>query len=90
MLDHIDLDSSSWAKIPFCRMGSKKRMKTTGKIEITDEAKKEAQRLYLHHIASLVDDHNIPDSIILNLDQTKVKYIPNANQTLAKKGSLQN
>ena len=62
-------------------------MKTTGNIEITDEAKKEAQRLYLHDIVSLVGDHN---SIILNLDQTKVKYIPNANQTLAKKGSVQN
>ena len=31
-LDHIDLDSSSWAKSLFRRMGFKKRMKTTGKI----------------------------------------------------------
>ena len=62
-------------------------MKTTGKIEIPDGAKKEAQLFYLHHIASLVDDHNIPDSLILNLDQTKLKYIPSANHTLAKKGS---
>ena len=50
-------------------------------------AKKEAQLLYLHDIVSLVDDHNIPDSLILNLDQTKLKYIPSANHTLAKKGS---
>ena len=61
-------------------------MKTTGKIEIPDGAKKEVQLLYLHDIVSLVDDHNIPDSLILNLDQTKVKYIPGANHTLAKKG----
>ena len=62
-------------------------MKTTGKIEIPDGAKKEAQLLYLHDIVSPVDDHNFPDSLILNLDQTKLKYIPSANHTLAKKGS---
>ena len=79
MLDHIDLDSSSCAKSLFCRMGLKKRMKTTGKIKIPDGAKKEAQLLYLHDILSQVDDHNIPHSLILNLDQMKLKYIPSAN-----------
>ena len=62
-------------------------MKTTGKIEIPDVAKKEAQLLYLHDILSLVDDHNIPHSLILNLDQMKLKYIPSAKHTLSKKGS---
>ena len=61
-------------------------MKTTGRIEIPDGAKKEAQLLYLHDIVSLVDDHNIPDRLILNLDQTKLKNIPSINHTLAKKG----
>ena len=86
-LDHIDLDSSSWAKSLFRRMGFKKRMKTTGKIEIPNGAKKEAQLLYSHDIVSLVDDLNIPHSLILNLDQTKLKYIPSTNHTLARKGS---
>ena len=40
MLDHIDLDSSSWAKSFFRRMGFKKCMKTTGKIEIPDGERK--------------------------------------------------
>ena len=75
MLDHIDLDPSSWAKSLFHRMGFKKRMKTTDNIEIPDGAKEEAQLLYLHVILSLVDDHNIPASLILNLDQTKLEYI---------------
>ena len=87
MLDHIDLDSSSGAKCLFRRMGFKKCMKTAGKIEIPDRAKKEAQLLYLHDIVSLVDDHNILDSLTLNLNQTKLKYIPSANHILAKKGS---
>ena len=42
MLDHIDLDSSSWAKSLFRRMDFKKRMKITSKIEIPDRSKKEA------------------------------------------------
>ena len=87
MLDHIDMVSSSWAKSFFRRMGFKKRMKTTGKIEIPNGAKKGAQLLYSHDIVSLVDDFNIPHSLILNLDQTKLKYIPSTNHTLARKGS---
>ena len=86
MLDQIDLDSSSFAKRLFRRMGFEKHMKTTGKIEIPDGAKKEGQLLYLHDMVSLVDDHSIPDSLILNLDQTKLKYLPIANHTLTKKG----
>ena len=87
MLDHNDLDSSTWAGSLFRRMGFKNCMKTTGKIEIPDGARKETQLLYLHDIVSLVDNHNIPDSLILNLDQTKLKYISSTNHTLAKKGS---
>ena len=56
-------------------------MKTIGKIEVPDGAEKEAQLLYLHDIVSLVDNHNIPDSLILNPDQTKLKHIPSANHT---------
>ena len=47
-------------------MDFKKRMKITGKIKIPDKAKKESHLLCLHDIVSLVDDHNIPDSLILN------------------------
>ena len=62
-------------------------MKTTDKIEIPDGAKKEVQLLYLHDTVSLVDDHNVPDSLILNLDQTKLRNTLSTNQTLVKKDS---
>ena len=84
ILDLIDLDSPSWAKSLFRRMGFKKTHENNWQDR---GAKKEAQLLYLHDIVSLVDDHNILDSLILNLDQTKLKYILSANHTLAKKGS---
>ena len=67
-------------------MRFKKRKKTTGKIEILEGAKKEGKLLYLQDIVSLIDDYIIPDSLILNLDQTKLKYISSANDTLDKKG----
>lgn len=86
-LGHIDLDSSHWARSLFRRMGFVKRMKTTGKIEIPEGAKQEAQLLYLHDIVSIVEEHNIPNTLVMNLDQTPLKYIPSANHTLAKKGS---
>ena len=84
IFDLIDLDSPSWAKSLFRRMGFKKTHENNWQDR---GAKKEAQLLYLHDIVSLVDDHNILDSLILNLDQTKLKYILSANHTLAKKGS---
>ena len=68
-------------------MDFKKRTKTTDKNKIPDGAMKKTQLLHLHDIVSLADKHNISDSLILNLDQTKLKYITSANHTLAKKGS---
>ena len=43
--------------------------------------------MYLHNIVSLVDDHNIPDNLILNFDQMKLKYIPSASHTFVENGS---
>ena len=39
-LEHINLDSSSWAKSLFKRMGLTQRIKTTGKVEIPEGAKR--------------------------------------------------
>ena len=85
-LQHIDLDSSSWAKSLFKRMGFVRRMKTTGKPEIPAGAKKEAELLYLHDIISYIEEHNIPSNLVMNLDQTPLKYVPVSHHTLAKKG----
>ena len=42
-LSQIDMDSSHWAQSLFRRMDFKKRMQTTGKVEITEGARKEAE-----------------------------------------------
>ena len=62
-------------------------MSTTGKVEIPEGAKEEAKFMYAHDIVALAEEHNVPFSLILNLDQTPLKYIPVGRQSLAKKGS---
>ena len=56
----------------------------TGKVEIPAGAKKEAELLFLHNIVSAVEKYQIPRSLIMNLDQTPLKYVPAMNHTMAK------
>ena len=66
-------------------MGFKRRMRTTGKVEIPEGTKKEAELLFLHNIVSAVEKYQIPRSLMMNLDQTPLKYVPAMNHTMAKR-----
>ena len=68
-------------------MGFKKRTYTTPKQEIPELAKKEAKLILQHQIAEAVERHSIPLSLVMNFDQTPLKYAPVANETLSRKGS---
>ena len=83
----IDLVSSSWTQSLFRRMGFVRPMRTTGKSEITDQAAKEAKLLFQHQTVSIVEDDEIPESLIMNFYQTPLKYAHVSNSTLAKKRS---
>ena len=83
----IDLESTSWAKSLFKRMGFKKQTCITSKPGIPELAKKEAKLIFQHQIADHVERHSIPLSLIINFDQTPLKYAPVANQTLARNGT---
>ena len=72
-LNHIDLASSAWAKRLFKGMGLAKRMSTTAKTEMPVRAKTEAELLFMHEIVELVEEHNIPPNLKMNLDQTPSK-----------------
>ena len=78
---------SLWTQSLFRRMGFGRRMCTTKKPEIPYRALMEAKLFFQHQIASLVEEHHIPPSLIMNFDQTPLKYTPVSNSTLAKKGS---
>ena len=68
-------------------MGFKKRMRTTGKVEIPEGARKEAELLYLHNIVTIVEKYEISHSLIMNLDQTPLKYITAMNHTMTNQNS---
>ena len=62
-------------------------MKTTGKVEIPEGARKEAELLYLHNVVALVEEYEITPELVMNLDQTPLKYVPVSHHTMAKKGA---
>ena len=45
-------------------------MRTTGKVEISEGARREAELLYLHNNVTIVEKHEIPHLLIRNLGQT--------------------
>ena len=79
----IDGNSSRRAKSLFARMNFVKRRKISSKVDIPDKAHKEIEFLFLHEIVTKVEKHNIPPELILNIDQTLLKYVPVGDETLA-------
>ena len=61
--------------------------KITSKPEIPERAKNEAALILHHQTVNLVKKYQIPSSILLNIDQTFLKYASVSNQTMAKNGS---
>ena len=64
-----------------------KRISTTEKVEIPEKAEREAQLVYLHNIVTIAEEHKVPSCLILNIDQTPLKYIPVERQSLEMKCS---
>ena len=83
---NIDINSSSWTKSLFKRMGYVRRMNTSSKVKIPDGARCEIEFLFHHEIIPTIKKHNIPGSMIVNIDQTPLTYVPTSNFTLAEKG----
>ena len=77
----------SWAQCLFRRIVFKRGTRTTGRVEIPERARKEAKLLYFHDIVSIVEEHSIPSYVVMNLDQTSLKYVPGMNHTMAKMNS---
>ena len=77
----------SWAQSLFRRMRFVRRFATTGKIEIPDGIKKETELLFIHDIVHHIETNKIPESMVLNIDQTPLKYVPCGKTTMAEKSS---
>ena len=79
----VDIDSGRWAKSLFTRMNFVKGRKTSWKVDIPEGPRKEIEYLFLHDIVSKVKEYNIPSSLIVNIDQTPIKFVPVGSESLA-------
>ena len=87
IVGEIDLESSSWAKSLFMRMGYVRRKNTSSKVEIPDKARKEIEYQFHFDIVSKVEKYNIPDALTINLDQIPSYLVPFKKFTMTPKGS---
>ena len=83
----INIVLSTWTKSLFKRMGYVRRMKTLSKIKIPDGARRETEFPFHHEIVTMTEKHNIPVSMIINIDQTPLKYVPTSNFILVEHGT---
>ena len=83
----LDLENSSWTKSLFRRMGFVRRGKITSKPEIPQRAKNEAALILQHQIVDLVEKYQIASLMLINIDQTPLKYAAVSNQTMVQKRS---
>ena len=86
IVGRIDLDSSAWARSLFQRMGFVRRRLTSTKVDIPDKARKEIEYQFHYDIVSKVERHKIPESLIINLDQTPSHLVPCKKYMMAAKG----
>ena len=77
--------TTTWGKSLLQRVGFRRQAATTSEVEISDSAKKEG---LLHHyrITSIVQKNKIPESLVINNDQTPSKYVQVGRFTKAPKG----
>ena len=67
-------------------MGYVQRLAITGKVAISEKLKVEIETVYLYGIVQKINEHKIPSSMIINLDQTPLKFVPGCNKALAIRG----
>ena len=68
-------------------MGYVRRAKTTSKVQIPKSIQKEAELIFQHKVAQIVEAHHIPNCMILDLNQRPSKFFPSSNTTLAPRGT---
>ena len=83
---HVVL-KKSWAQHFLTNMNFVKRKTTTKKPKVTVANFDELKSQFLLDIKAIVTMEEIPDDMIVNWDQTAIKYVPSSNWTMAAEGS---
>ena len=80
--------TKTWALSLLGRMGYVKRKSTTkATLGMSDAQFEGVKARYLKQISKMVVLREIPESLIINLDQTGIKLVPNGDWTMAQQGS---
>ena len=79
--------TNGWVDYLYRRLNFSRRCSTTSRPAITRIIWNEVRHIFLHDIAEAVIKYNIPDELILNVDQTPSKYVSVDRITMAEKGS---
>ena len=77
--------TNGWAQSLYTRMGYTRRMVTTSQPVITRALWLETRDRFVNEIVEAVANYNIPDQLIINVDQTPSKFVPTENVTMAEK-----
>ena len=83
---HISL-CKSWAHLLLGRMGYVQRKATTSKSKYTAQNFSEVKQTFLNDLNAIITMEEIPPELVLNWDQTGVKYVPVNSWTMDKRGS---
>ena len=79
--------TKGWLASLHSRMNMSRPMVTTWRPIVTSSLWEEVRTQLHNDIASAVLKYNIPDELILNIDQTPSKFVPTENVTKAETGS---
>ena len=82
--------TTTWGKSLLQRIRFRRRTTTTSKVEIRDSAKKEAGLQQHYRITGIVEKFKIPESLVINRDQTPSKYVQVGRFTMAPKVTKKN
>ena len=74
-----DFEVRSFVNSVYKRLNMTRQTSTMSRPAIPRAAWEEIRFQFLHKIAALVKEHNVPDVLILNADQTPSKYAPAEN-----------
>ena len=79
--------TKGWLQSLYSKMNMSRHMVTTSRPIVTPSLWEEVRTQFHNDIASAVLKYNIPDELILNIDQTPSKFVPTENVTVAETGS---
>ena len=81
--------TNGWIQSLYARMNLSRRMVTTSRPIVTRALWNEVRYQFLNEIVTAVALYNIPDELIINVDQTPSKFVSTGNFTMAVTNSKQ-